>query len=76
MSTCVLCRFEVVTDDVALTGPQGRCICLRCYLRETETAQPLSKALRQEVESCLAEIAGTAPASGAPGAPPSGPYFV
>jgi hypothetical protein len=76
MSTCVLCRFEVEADDVALGGPQGRCICLRCYLRESETEQPISKALRREVESCLSEIAGAAPATGTPGAPGSGPYLV
>jgi hypothetical protein len=76
MSTCVLCRFEVEADDVALTGPQGRCICLRCYLREADTAQAISKSLRSEIESCLAEIADSAPAKGTSGGQGNGPFFV
>jgi hypothetical protein len=50
---CVLCRSEVELDDVALPGPQGRCICLRCYLREAGAPSPMSITLQRELALCL-----------------------
>jgi fumarate hydratase subunit beta len=35
MITCTICKFETELDDVALGGPSGRCVCLRCFNRET-----------------------------------------
>ena len=35
MATCVICRFETELDDVVLGGRAGRCVCLRCFDRET-----------------------------------------
>ncbi len=54
MYTCVICRFETELDDVIAPVASGRCVCLRCYARETETALPMPKALRQDVSATLA----------------------
>lgn len=58
MFTCVICRFPVDLDDVALPGRNGRCICLRCYARETGTAHPMPKPLQREIITTLA-LSGT-----------------
>ena len=56
--TCIICRFETELDDVAVTGGSAaRCVCLRCYGRETGTARPMPKALRRELIATLAEVA-------------------
>ncbi len=57
MSTCVICRFPTVLDDVQLRGPRGRCVCVRCYLRETDTLRTVPAALRRRVEAILATAA-------------------
>lgn len=49
MYTCVICQFEVELDDTIAPLPSGRCICLSCYARTTDTAVPMSKKLRSEV---------------------------
>jgi hypothetical protein len=54
MWTCRICRFETELDDVVVALAHARCICLRCYARETGGGRPLSKALRRELESLLA----------------------
>jgi hypothetical protein len=54
MTTCSICRFETELDDVAVPGGAGRCICLRCYARTTETARPMPKALQRELSAALA----------------------
>ena len=53
MLTCVICRFETVLDDVIVGTTSGRCVCLRCYCRETESARPMSKQLRRDLEAAL-----------------------
>ena len=55
MTTCSICRFETELDDVAVQGGAGRCICLRCYGRETGSARPMSKALQRQLSAALAE---------------------
>jgi len=55
MRLCVICRFETTFDDVAIPHTSGRCICLRCYSRETERALPMPKRLRRELSSTLAD---------------------
>ena len=55
MFTCTICHFETELDDVAVASGTGRCICLRCYARETGTARPMPKALRREVWAALAQ---------------------
>ena len=54
MITCTICHFATEPDDVAVPGTGGRCICLRCFNRETGSAQPMPKALRREVIAALA----------------------
>ncbi len=56
MATCVICRFETELDDVVLGGRTGRCVCLRCFDRETGSARPMPKALRRALVAALAEI--------------------
>jgi hypothetical protein len=56
MFTCHICRFDTELDDVAISVQGDRCICLRCYARETQTAKPMSKILRRQVISALASI--------------------
>lgn len=57
MFTCLICRFDTELDDVAVPMQGGRCICLRCFVRETDTAKPMPKLLRRQIGSALATIA-------------------
>ncbi len=54
MATCTICRSETELDDVVLGGRTGRCVCLRCFARETGTAKRMPKGLRGEVLATLA----------------------
>ncbi len=55
--TCIICRFATELDDRAVIGGTAeRCICLRCYSRETDTARPMPKALQRELRTTLAAI--------------------
>jgi hypothetical protein len=54
MVTCLLCGFHVELDDAAvLLATRPRCICLRCFARETGSARLMPAALRREVAACL-----------------------
>ena len=55
MPRCIICRFETELDDVVTAGTGGRCVCLRCYLRETGTEQPMPRDLRCAVVATLAQ---------------------
>ncbi len=57
MFTCIICRFDSELDDVATPVRGDRCICLRCYARETNSAKSMPKILRRQVISALAEAA-------------------
>jgi hypothetical protein len=56
MATCTICRFETELDDVVLGGRTGRCVCLRCFDRETGGTRSMSKRLRRELVAALNEI--------------------
>jgi hypothetical protein len=56
MTTCIICRFETEPDDMAVTHAGGRCICLRCFGRETGTARPMPRLLRRELSAVLSAI--------------------
>jgi hypothetical protein len=56
MKTCTICRFETELDDVALAGGPGRCVCLRCFARETATELTMPKALRREIIAALVSV--------------------
>lgn len=55
MTTCIICHFETELDDVVVSSTTGRCICLRCFARETGTERPMPKTLRREVSAMLAD---------------------
>jgi len=56
MFTCLICHFDTELDDVAVPGADGRCICLRCFARETGTAKRMPKSLRGELLATLAAV--------------------
>ena len=60
MYTCVICYFTAELDDVIAPTATGRCVCLRCYTRETDTSRPMPKALQRDVNLALSEAAGAA----------------
>jgi hypothetical protein len=53
MHNCVICRFPADLDDVIVPTERGRCICLRCFTRETGTARPMDRRLREELTAVL-----------------------
>jgi hypothetical protein len=56
--TCIICQFNVVLDDAVVSSRNGRCICLRCYLRETGADRPMAPALRKDLSLALGGIPG------------------
>jgi hypothetical protein len=54
MTTCFICSFATELDDVAVGMTTGRCVCLRCFARETGTTRPMPAALRRAVTALLA----------------------
>ena len=56
MFVCTLCHFACPLDDVAVACGVGRCICLRCYARETGTTKVMLKTLRRELSAALAAV--------------------
>lgn len=59
MFRCIICRFEAELDDVIAPASNGRCVCLRCFARETDTARSMSQELRRDVTSALADLPAT-----------------
>lgn len=50
----MFCGADVESDDAHCITSTGRCICQRCWQRETGTThKPLSKALLWEVENAM-----------------------
>ncbi len=62
-AACMLCRFAVELDDIAVCGPHGRCICVRCYANALGTARPMPHALEWELRAVLRAV----PARNSPG---------
>ena len=56
MTICTICHFETELDDAAIMNANGRCVCLRCYARATDTAHPMPKTLRHALISVLEAI--------------------
>ena len=55
MLTCTICHFETELDDVVLSSRDGgRCVCLRCFDRETGSTRRMPKGLRRELSDLLA----------------------
>lgn len=55
MFTCIICCFVVEFDDVISRFGSRRCVCLRCFARETGSERPMPQALRRQVIQVLAE---------------------
>jgi recombinational DNA repair protein (RecF pathway) len=51
----MLCRFPTELDDVVVSTKGGRCVCLRCFTRETGTTRTMPAALRRAVTALVAE---------------------
>jgi hypothetical protein len=56
LHTCIICRFSTELDDVVTRGRGGRCICLRCFGRETGSDRPMPRELRRDVIAALNQI--------------------
>lgn len=55
MWTCLICAFEVELDDVVVGSiVSGRCVCVRCYARETATSKAVAPWLKRQVEQAAA----------------------
>jgi hypothetical protein len=54
MYTCVMCRYAIELDDIALRRGEVICICLGCYGRETRTTLPMPHGLRRALVATLA----------------------
>ena len=53
MRTCRLCQWSVTPDDVVLALSGDRCVCLRCYLRETDNTRAMPKAYQRQIAAAL-----------------------
>lgn len=65
MFHCVVCGDKnVLSDDIALSHEDGdgrrdgRVVCVDCYRRQTDTAKPLDKHLRESIQAILAGVEG------------------
>lgn len=56
MYQCRICAFETEMDDAVVCSTSGRCICLRCFTRETNTGKVMDKRLRHQVSAALATV--------------------
>ena len=56
MYLCVICRFAVELDDAVVPTASGTCVCVRCFVRETETTVQMDRGLRQSIDAVLAEL--------------------
>ncbi len=59
MFTCIICHFGTTLDDTVVAGRNGRCICLRCYVRETDSERPMTSSLRRDLATALSGISGS-----------------
>jgi hypothetical protein len=59
LHVCIICRFPAELDDAVVPTSAGRCICLRCYSRETGSAKVLNRRLRDQLNAVL-ELSDTA----------------
>lgn len=57
MYRCVLCGYDVPTDDaVAQSAASGRCVCLCCFAREVKDVHPMPHRLRAELMEVTAGV--------------------
>lgn len=60
MWTCRICHFATVLDDVELAFVDGRCVCARCFARETGRNYEMPKSLRQALNAAFVEFEAAA----------------
>jgi hypothetical protein len=53
MRVCRLCRWSVTLDDVVVMLQGDRCICLRCYLRETDDRVTMPRDYQRQIAAAL-----------------------
>ena len=58
MFLCRLCAFLTELDDAVVVTATGRCICLRCFLRETGGSMPMDPRLYRELTALLTTSVG------------------
>lgn len=52
MRTCAICHFDDIDlDDVAFPLAHDRCVCLRCFDRQSGDQRHVSKTLQREINS-------------------------
>jgi hypothetical protein len=54
MLTCLICHFETPLDDAVAPTASGRCVCLRCFMRETHTERTMPSSLQRELAAAAA----------------------
>jgi hypothetical protein len=54
MLTCLICHFETPLDDAVAPTASGRCVCLRCFIRETRTERAMPASLQRELSAATA----------------------
>lgn len=52
---CILCRFPTAIDDAECPTPSGKCICIRCWKRETADEHPMPADLRKDAARTVNE---------------------
>jgi hypothetical protein len=53
LHVCIICRFPAELDDAVVPTSAGRCICLRCFGRETESVKVVDRRFREELIEVL-----------------------
>lgn len=53
LHVCIICRFPAELDDAIVPTSAGRCICLRCFGRETGSAKTIDRTFREELIAVL-----------------------
>ena len=53
MLHCILCAFATELDDAVVARGDGRCICLRCFTRETDSHKRMDPELRRALRATL-----------------------
>lgn len=56
MTTCIICRYDVPMDDAIAPSASGRCVCLRCFTRETSTTMRMPKGLIRQLTELMEDV--------------------
>ena len=54
MYVCVICHAPIEIDDVQVGSPRAaRCVCVRCFRRETGAALRMPAGVRRDAEAAV-----------------------